>query len=107
MDVYYFEQITEALLKDIINHAATIKFDRMPDHSWQRIASDKPIQWLFSNTDKIISASASRKQHTLKDELNYWEDDSHMEVAIELRVDTTTYLFSAEIRNEYSNKIPI
>ena len=93
--------VTPEFIQDCITHAVSLRFDRMPDNSWQRLVSDKPIRWISDNIQKIISSSLEVKEHNLKDEIVRWDNTKHIEVSIELRDNNSTYLFSAEIAFEY------
>ena len=93
--------VTPEFIRDCLTYSVSLRFDRMPDNSWQRLVSDKPLSWISDNIQKIISSTLEIKEHTLKDETIRWNNVKHIEVSIELRDDNSTYLFSAEIALEY------
>lgn len=93
----YFPKVSHQFIQDCLLYSVSVRFDRMPDNSWQRMTSDKPISWIFDNLDKVISSVLEIKEHILKDEIIRWDNIKHIEVSIEVRANNTTYLFSAEI----------
>jgi hypothetical protein len=73
----------------------------MPDDSWFRFSSDRPLEWILDNTDKITTHFFIIRRHTLEEQNERWGKDKHLEVNFELRGDKSTYIFSAEIDFQY------
>ena len=99
----FYPSVTPEYLRDCILHSAAIRFDRMPDNSWQRLVSDKPLAWLSDHIPQVISSSLEIKEHALSDEIFRWNNTKHIEIFIELREKKSTYLFTAEIAYEHLN----
>lgn len=100
-ETIHIHSIKPDFLIDCIKHSVTLKFDRMPDNLWNRLASDKPLSWISENLDKIISATFSIKKHDLKDEIEKWDNIKHIQVGLELRDQNTTYILTIDIPADY------
>lgn len=100
-EIIFVNQFNKDFLIDCFNHSVHIKFDRMPDNVWYRQTSDKPLEWALENTNKVISTSFKIIIHNLKDEIEKWKNEKHIEVNLELRDEGTTYILSVEIPIEY------
>ena len=99
----FYPKVSPAFIQDSITYSVFARFDRMPDNSWQRMVSDKPLSWIAEHTEKVIAASLEIKTHSLKDEILRWDSTKHIEISIELRENKSTYLFSSEIALEHLN----
>ena len=100
-DKIYYPEVTPEYIHDCIFYSVSVRFDRMPDNSWQRLVSDKPLFWIPDNIAKVISSTLETKEPTLNGELLRWSNEKYIEISIELREKHSTYLFSAEIALEY------
>ncbi|GHV60444.1 hypothetical protein FACS1894182_15170 [Bacteroidia bacterium] len=100
-DIYYQTANTQFFYQDCISHAVSFTLDRMPDHSWRRLSSDQPLEWIFEHLDAVTTHFLIVRQHTLEEQNERWSNDKHLEVNFELRIDQSTYIFSAEMEYRY------
>ena len=96
-DIYYPAVNTQEFYRDCISHAVTFTLDRMPDNSWRRFYSDRPLEWILDHLDAISSCFLIVRQHTLDEQNERWGADKHLEVNFELWFNQSTYIFSAEM----------
>ncbi|MDR0542301.1 MAG: hypothetical protein LBH19_08835 [Dysgonamonadaceae bacterium] len=101
IDLYYPAVNTQAFYRDCISHAVTFTLDRMPDNSWRRLSSDQPLEWVLNQLDAVTTHFLIVRRHTLEEQNERWDNDRHLEVNFELRVDRSTYIFSAEMEYRY------
>lgn len=97
MDKFYSTPTNEEFYKDCIRQAVYIQFDRMHDASWYRITSDQPLEWFLLNTAKVTSSQLIVRSHQLRNEDERWNADTHLEINVELREKSTTYLLTIEM----------
>lgn len=97
----YPAPLTPDFLRDCIDHAVALSFDRMPDHSWRRLSSDQPIRWILEHLDTATLHQLTVRRHDLDEQNERWNSDRHLELNLELRVESSTYLFSAELEHRY------
>ena len=100
-DIYLHTDDTEDFIRDCIDHSVSFTFDQMHDSSWRRTASDKPLKWMFENLDKVMQRSLIVRHHALKEQNEHWGNEKHLELNIEIRGESTTYIFTAEINYCY------
>ncbi|MDR0413577.1 MAG: hypothetical protein LBH61_07250 [Dysgonamonadaceae bacterium] len=100
-DIYYTTPHTGEFYRDCISHSVRFHLDRMPDHSWRRISSDRPLEWILSHPDQITTHFLIVRNHVLESDKERWQNDKHLEVNFELRENNATYIFSAEIDYSY------
>ena len=96
-DIYYQTINTQEFYRDCIFHAVAFTLDRMPDNSWRRLSSDRPLKWILDHLGAITTRFLIVRRHTLDDQNERWGTDKHLEVNFELRFDQSTYIFSAEM----------
>ena len=96
-DIYYSTVNTQIFYRDCIAHAVAFTLDRMPDNSWRRLSSDRPLEWALDHLDAVITHFLIVRRHTLDEQNIRWENDKHLEVNCELRFEQSTYIFSAEM----------
>jgi hypothetical protein len=102
-DIVYLTPITKEFYSDCIRLSVFLKLDRMPDNSWYRMMSDKPLSWVFENINKITSSRLSVRKHQLKKDDERWTNDSHIELNVEARENNITYLLTIEIDSSHLN----
>ncbi|MDR1527955.1 MAG: hypothetical protein LBS46_09875 [Dysgonamonadaceae bacterium] len=100
-DIYYQTTHTQAFYRDCIFHAVAFTLDRMPDHSWRRLSSDQPLEWVLEHIDAVTTHFLIVRRHTLEEQNERWGKDKHLEVNFELRINQSTYIFSAEMDYRY------
>jgi hypothetical protein len=96
-DIYYPTVNTRAFYEDCISQAVAFTLDRMPDDSWRRLSSDQPLEWILDHLDAVITHFLIVRQHTLDEQNERWENDKHLEVNIELRLEQSTYILLVEM----------
>ena len=102
-DICYQTEKSEVFFRDCIEHSVSFTFDQMFDSSWRRIASDKPLKWLFENFDNITHHQLIVRWHALEEQNERWSNEKHLELNVEIRGERTTYIFTAEIDFCYLN----
>ncbi|MCL1938432.1 MAG: hypothetical protein FWF52_08575 [Candidatus Azobacteroides sp.] len=102
-DIYHLTPNTKDFYWDCVQHAVNFKIDRMGDHSWCRVRSDHPLEWILDHLDKVTRHSLIIRNHVLDEQNETWENNRHLEVNLELRENQSTYLFSVEIDFQYLN----
>ena len=100
-DSYYPTANTPAFYRDCIFHAVAFTLDRMPDNSWRRLSSDRPLEWVLNHLDAVTTHFLIVRRHTLDEQNERWGSDKHLEVNFELRFEQSTYIFSAEMEDCY------
>ena len=101
IDSYYPAVNTQAFYRDCISHAVAFSLDRMPDNSWRRLSSDRPLEWVLNHLDAVTAHFLIVRRHTLEEQNERWGNDRHLEVNFELRYDQSTYIFSVEMDYGY------
>ena len=96
-DIYYPTVNTQAFYRDCISHAVAFSLDRMPDNSWRRLSSDRPLEWFLNHLDAVTAHFLIVRRHTLEEQNEEWGSDKHLEVNVELRYEQSTYIFSVEM----------
>jgi hypothetical protein len=86
---------------DCIAHAVSFSLDRMPDNSWRRLSSDRPLEWVLSHLEAVATHVLIVRRHALEEQNERWGCDKHLEVSLELRMEQSTYIFSAEMEYRY------
>ncbi|MDL2241568.1 hypothetical protein LJB91_01505 [Bacteroidales bacterium OttesenSCG-928-L03] len=97
----YNTPFSDEFFRDCAAHAVYIKLDRMHDESWQRITSDKPLDWFFGNVNKVTSSQLALVKHQFRNEDERWTADSHLELNVELRESRYTYLLTMEMNTDF------
>ena len=97
IDIYYPTVNTPAFYRDCISHAVAFTLDRMPDNSWRRLSSDRPLEWILDHLDAVTIHFLIVRRHTLDEQNERWGSDKHLEVNFELRFEQSTYIFSVEM----------
>ena len=97
IDSYYPAVNTQAFYRDCISHAVAFTLDRMPDHSWRRLSSDQPLEWVLNHLEAVTTHFLIVRRHALEEQNERWGNDRHLEVNFELRYEQSTYIFSVEM----------
>jgi hypothetical protein len=96
-DIYYPAINIQAFYRDCISHAVTFTLDRMPDNSWRRLSSDRPLEWVLDHLDAVTTHFLIVRRHILDEQNERWGNDKPLEVNVELRSDQSTYILSVEM----------
>jgi hypothetical protein len=96
-DSYYQVPNTGAFYWDCVGRAVAFSLDRMPDQSWRRLSSDRPLGWVLEHLEAATRHVLTVRRHVLEDQKERWGCDKHLEVSVELRIGQSTYIFSVEM----------
>ena len=100
-EIPYITPKTKEFIEDMLLHSVCFKIDRMHDNSWRRINSNLPLEWIYNNINKITLSTLNVVTHSYEDMNEKWNAPKHLELSIELREVTTTYILSMEINFQY------
>jgi hypothetical protein len=100
-DIFYRIPNASLFYRDCIAHAVSFTIDRMPDHSWRRLSSDQPLEWVLNHLDAVTTHFLILRRHMLDEQNERWGNPQHLELNLELRIGQSTYIFAAEMDVRY------
>ncbi len=104
MDTSYKAPKTEEFYRDCVEHCILSRIDMMPDVSWRRLSSDKPLKWMFENFSQSRQYSFIQKDHITEFENEKWRNkSSHIEAGFTIRIHNIDYMALFEIESDYLN----
>jgi hypothetical protein len=98
---FFIPPISAALFEDCISKAVHFRFDKMEDDSWRRVVSDITPETAFTLLEDITSCTLRVCEHQFDEDNIRWRNNRHLELIFELRKNSATYIFSAELEYQY------